>query len=260
MQAHHSILKEKSCPRPSDTSICFDAVHFGYDAGYQVLRGISFEIGAGQMVALAGAAGSGKRTCARLLQGLGAAEAGAVRIGGVDVRDLPAPALDNLMAIVPRDCRLAHHSLDEIFKQTKPDTTRLDMEEAARQARIHDIILDLPEGYDAPCDVWRAHLTAGQRQRIALACAVLGQAPILILDEATAGLDAGDLAAWQAALADIRRGRTILMLSHRLSTLKMADAIVVLEQGVVVEEGAHAPLVAWNDRYARLIASGEVRG
>ncbi len=241
---------------PSNLSVVFDGVRFGYeDTGNPVLRDVSFDVPAGQMVALVGHAGAGKRSCARLLQRLWDAEAGCVRIGGADIRDLPPAMVRDLVAIVPRTCRLPLEPLRDLFRLARPGAPDTEIEAAARSAQVHDAIVRLPEGYDTPAEAWAVLLSAGERQRLALACAVLGRAPILILDELAAGQDASDDAAWAQAVAQVRQGRTVLLIGQRLETVKQAEWIVVLEQGTVVEEGRHAPLVTWNDRYAALVAS-----
>ncbi len=218
-------------PRPSDMSIGFHDVHFGYDGGHLVLKGVSFDIAAGQMVALTGAAGAGKRSCARLLTRLWDVSGGRMRIGGTDVRDLPLKTLRELVVFVPREGRFA----------ALPDANVAERREAARIAEVDDLDA-LPET-----------LSAGERQRLALAAAILSQAPILILDEPAQALSAADELAWRRAVANVRRGRTVLLIAHRLATLRMADAIVVLERGEIVEEGRHEHLLAWNDRYTALI-------
>ena len=220
-------------PRPSDMSIGFHDVHFGYDGGHTVLKGISFDIPAGKMIALTGHLGAGKRSCARLLTRLWDVSGGRVRIGGTDVRDLPLKTLRELVAYVPREGSFA----------TLPEANDAERREAARIAEIDDLDA-LPET-----------LSPGERQRLALAAAILSQAPILILDEPASRLSAADELAWRRAVANVRRGRTVLLIAHRLATLRMADAIVVIERGEVVEEGKHEHLLAWNDRYTALIAN-----
>lgn len=244
-------------PLPSNMSVAFDRVRFGYDdTGHPVLRDVSFDVPAGRMVALAGHVGAGKRSCARLLQRLWDVEGGSVRIGGADIRDLPPAVLRDLVAIVPRTCQLAHEPLRDLFRLARPGAPDADIEDAARSAQVHEAILRLPRGYDAPAETWVSLLSAGERQRLALACAVMGRAPILILDELANRQGVDDEAAWAAALTRVRQDRTILLIAQRLETLKLCDWIVVLEQGTVVEEGRHDHLVNWNDRYAGLIATG----
>ncbi len=221
-------------PRPSDMSTSFHDVHFGYDGGHTVLKGISFDIPAGKMIALTGHLGAGKRSCARLLTRLWDVSGGQVCIGGTDVRDLPLKTLRELVAYVPRDGGLLADRLE---------ATAAERREAACIAEIDDLA--------APPEI----LSPGERRRLALAAAILSQAPILILDEPAHALSAADELAWRRAVANVRRGRTVLLIAHRLATLRMADAIVVLERGEIVEEGKHEDLLAWNDRYTALIAN-----
>ena len=250
------LLNGRARTVPANMSVAFEGVRFGYaDTGQTALRDISFDVPAGQMVALVGHAGAGKRSCARLLQRLWDAEAGCVRIGGADIRDLPPAMLRDLVTIVPRTCRLPHEPLRDLFRLARPGAPDVEIEAAARLAQVHDQILRLPDGYDTPAEAWALLLTAAERQRLALACAVLGRAPILILDELVGGQADEDERLWAAALAQVRRGRTVMVIAQRLETARLCDWIVVLEQGMVVEEGRHDHLAAWKDRYAGLIAS-----
>ena len=268
MRGRHSVLAQGQVipfpllnghgvrPAPSNMAVSFDNVRFGYqDTGHPALRGVSFDIPAGQMVSLVGHAGAGKRSCARLLQRLWDVEGGSVRIGGADIRDLPPAVLRDLVAVVPRICRLPYEPVRALFRLSRPGAADAEIEDVARLAQVHETILGLPEGYDTPACVWAGLLTAGERQRVALACAVLGRAPILVLDEMVAGESTRDEVAWIAAVSRVRHGRTVLLIGQRLETVKLADWIVVLEQGAVVEEGRHDRLVTWNDRYAGLIAA-----
>ena len=267
MRGRHSVLAQGQVipfpllnghgvrPAPSNMAVSFDTVRFGYE-GHPALQDVSFDIPAGQMVALVGHAGAGKHSCARLLQRLWDVEGGSVSIGGADVRDLPPAVVRDLVAFVPRACRLPHEPIRVLFRLARPGVAQAQIEDAARLAQMHETILRLPEGYDTPATAWAGLLTAGERQRLALACAVLGRAPILILDEMATGQGDGDEAAWAAAVSRVRHGRTVLLIGQRLETAKLADWIVVLEQGAVVEEGRHDRLVTWNDRYAGLIAAG----
>lgn len=265
MDSPHSVLNPTDRPAhptgpaiPSKMSVSFQDVRFGYKAiGRDVLKGVSFDIPAGRMVALVGHAGAGKRSCAHLLLRRHEVEGGAVRIGHTDIRDLPPATLRDLVSLAPQAdepgdaCLLGH------FRQARPGVTFEEIEAAARQAQVHEVIAALPQGYETP--MRSEQLTAGERQRISIARTMLGKAQIVILHETASRLNAADAQALQTALSHLRRGRTVLLISHRLSTLKLADNIVVIEQGVVVEEGRHDHLVAWNDRYTRLLETQVIR-
>jgi len=261
MDDHQPVLSSiDQTIQPLPLSVCFENVRFGDGAiGRDILKGVSFDIPAGEMMALVGHAGAGKRSCASLLLRQWDVEAGAVRIGHRDIRDFPPAALRTTVALIPPDGGLGNASLSDSFRQARPDASAAEIEDAARQAGVHEIIAALPQGYKTSADIWNERLTAGERQRIGIACAMLAQAPIVILHETPVRLNTADEQALQAALTQLRRDRTVLLISHRLSTLKLADNIVVLEQGVVVEEGRHEHLVAWNDRYARLLDTQVIR-
>ncbi|MFT4074338.1 MAG: ATP-binding cassette domain-containing protein [Asticcacaulis sp.] len=238
------------------SAISFEAVCFNQGhAGPELLKDISLEVEPGQMVALTGPAGAGKSCCAHLLRHPWEIAGGAIHLDGRDIRNLSLAALNDLVAVVPQACMLRHERLRDNFAFTRPDASVAELEAAARQAQVHEAIMHLPQGYDTPYEAWNERLSAGERQRVALACALLKKTPVLVVDETLSALTLTDERAWQAALMQIRPGRTLLVISRRLSTLRQADWIVVLEQGVVVEEGRHDQLMAWHDRYARLIAA-----
>lgn len=246
---------------PADMSVRFERVRLAYEGAHRyALDGADFEVPGGAMLALVGHAGAGKTSCANLIMRFHEAAEGRILIGGYDIRDLPYALLHDLVAMVPQNVRLLDRSVADNIRIARPGATRAEIERAARIARAHDFIAKLPRGYDTPCDELGQRLSCGERQRIAIAGAVLQDARIVIVDEAYDPLDAGNGSALLAALAEVRRGRTLLVMAHRLSTMSTADRIVVLEHGRVVEEGRHDELLFWNDRYARLIAaSGAIR-
>jgi ATP-binding cassette subfamily C protein CydCD len=255
---HHppQVTDHGAAARPAAAAVQFEDVRFGYGGERgEVLRGLTFEVRAGQMVALVGRSGAGKSTCANLLMRFWDAESGHVRIGGVDVRDLPMRTLRQMVAMVPQDVHLFHESVADNIRLGRPEATLDEVRRAARIAQADSFIMNLPEGYDTQCGERGARLSGGERQRIAIARAVLCDAPILILDEAASNLDAENERALQAALAQVRQDRTVLVIAHRQSTIRAADWIVVLENGKEVEEGRHHQLVTWNDRFTRLIAN-----
>jgi ATP-binding cassette subfamily B protein len=219
---------------------------------------VSFRAEAGSLTALVGASGSGKSTLVRLLPRLYEYESGSVRVGGLDVRDWPLDALLSRIGIVFQEVFLFHGTVAENLRLARPAATQDELEAAAHAARAHDFIMALPQGYDTPLGERGARLSGGERQRLSIARALLKNAPILLLDEATASIDAENEAAIQAALQTLCRDRTVLMIAHRLRTVMHADRIVVLDAGRVAGIGRHDDLLRecavyrklWNDHEA----------
>ncbi|MEO1039914.1 MAG: ABC transporter ATP-binding protein [Pseudomonadota bacterium] len=239
--------------------IVFDNVEFTYEGQDRPLyTDFSLRIAPGEKVALVGPTGSGKSTFVKLVQRLYDVNAGAVRIDGQDVRAVAQASLRQAVSIVPQDPALFHRSIAENIAYARPEASRAEIEEAARRARAHDFIARLPNGYDTLVGERGVKLSGGERQRVAIARAILADAPILILDEATSSLDNETEHEVQAAMEAVMRGKTAIVIAHRLSTVRDADRILVFNHGRVVEQGTHAELVA-NDQgvYARLAALGE---
>ncbi|BBB89431.1 ABC transporter ATP-binding protein [Methylomusa anaerophila] len=231
-------------PEGNATDIQFCRVSFGYgqDLPY-VLSNVTFSVSAGESVALVGQSGVGKTTCLNLLQRFWDVEKGQITIGGVDLRDMPLDELRNLITIVPQDVYLFNTSILENIKLGKPEASREEVEAAARAANIHEFIVGLPEGYETNAGERGLKMSGGQKQRIAVARALLKNAPILIMDEALSSLDTENERLLQESIRKLRRGRTTVIVAHRLSTFREADKLVVLHKGKIVQTGPHDVLI-----------------
>src|SRR5437763_452470 len=243
-------------------TIAFEDVHFAYPGGRQAAHdGLSFTVAAGEKIGIVGPSGSGKSSIARLLLRLFDPQSGTVRVGGQDIRTLDPEALRRLIAIVHQDTYLFHGTVEENLRLGKPDATQAELEQAARDANAHEFIRQLPQGYQTIIGERGVNLSGGQRQRLAIARALLRDAPILILDEALSSVDAENKAVIQQAIDRLSQGRTTLILAHRLSSVIGADRILVLDHGRIVETGRHAELIRRDGPYRRLMgAQAEERG
>ncbi|WP_366946313.1 ABC transporter ATP-binding protein/permease [Nevskia sp.] len=233
-------------------AIRFDDVRFGYSAARNILSGVSFVIAPGKKLAVVGASGAGKSTLARLLFRFYDPDHGSISIDGVDLRAMPQDSLRRLIGVVPQDTVLFNDTIEYNIAYGRPGATRAEVERAAKLAHLDGFIARLPQGYETHVGERGLKVSGGEKQRIAIARALLKDPPILILDEATSSLDSRAEAAILDALQAATERRTTLVIAHRLSTITDADTIVVLDQGVVVEHGSHASLLAANGAYARL--------
>jgi ATP-binding cassette subfamily B protein len=230
----------------------FESVGFAYDPARPILHELSFEVPAGQTVAVVGASGAGKSTLARLIYRFYDVQAGRIMIDGQDIRSVTQDSLRRAIGIVPQDTVLFNDTVEYNIAYGRAGATRAEVEAAARAAHIHDFIVAQPQGYETVVGERGLKLSGGEKQRVAIARTLLKDPPILIFDEATSALDSANERAIQAELKSASRGKTTLVIAHRLSTVVDAHEILVMEAGRIVERGAHAALLAEGGRYARM--------
>ena len=239
-----------------EPSIRFEDVSFEYpNANRLALRGVSLELNPGEKLGVVGPSGAGKSTLVSLMLRFADPQQGRVLLGGQDLRTIPLHVLRRHISVVAQDMYLFYGTISDNLRMAKPEAAQDEIEQAARAANIHDFIAGLPRGYDTVVGERGTRLSGGERQRIAIARAILKDAPILILDEALSSVDAQSEAVINEALRKLMEGRTTLIIAHRLSSVIHADRILVVERGQVVESGSHAELLAGGGTYARLMAA-----
>ena len=246
-------VPENDHPRhPKDASVSLKDVHFSYDGKTDVIKGVSLKIQPGQMVAFVGPSGGGKSTLANLICRFFDVQSGSVRVGGADVRDIPKEELMDTISFVFQNSRLLKGSILDNVRLGRPQATEAEVLAALKAAQCMDIIEKFPAGIHTVIGTKGVYLSGGEQQRIAIARAMLKNAPILILDEATAFADPDNEAKVQAAFARLAKGKTVLMIAHRLSTVANADCIYVVQDGQIAESGTKDELCAQNGLFARM--------
>ena len=246
-------LKETAHPKhPKDGSVELEQVHFSYDGEKEVLKGISISIPAGQTVAFVGPSGGGKTTLANLISRFFDPQSGTIRVGGVDVRNIPKEELMNTVSFVFQNSRLIKASIFENVRLGKPEATREEVMAALKNAQCDDILEKLPDGMDTVIGTKGVYLSGGEQQRIAIARVMLKNTPIIILDEATAFADPDNETRVQVAFSKLSQGKTVIMIAHRLSTVTGADQIYVVKGGQIAESGSSRELMERGGLFARM--------
>ena len=252
------VLPEKSTAQTIENyGIAFRDVSFSYEADSQVkaLSHVSFFADQGKVTAIVGPSGGGKSTIASLISRFYDVTDGSIQIGGVDIRDIPLDALMDKVSFVFQDTFLFKQSILDNIRMGNPDATEEQVIAAAKAARCHEFIEQLPNGYQTVIGSTGVHLSGGERQRIAIARAIVKDAPIIVLDEATAFSDPENEYLIQKAFEKLIQNKTVVMIAHRLSTIRNADQILVMEKGCLIESGTHDELLKKDGKYAQMWSS-----
>jgi ATP-binding cassette subfamily B protein len=251
--SHHREIEDPPGAQPLQArggALAFEAVSFAYDPRRPILKALSSTVAAGHTVAIVGPTGAGKSTISRLLFRFYDATGGVLRIDGQDIRTVTQASVRAAIGIVPQDTVLFNDSIYYNIGYGRPGASRAEIEQAARLAHIHDFVISLPDGYDTVVGERGLKLSGGEKQRVAIARTILKDPAILLFDEATSALDTHTEREIQANLREVSRGRTTLIIAHRLSTVIHADEIIVLAGGEIVERGSHDRLLAQAGAYA----------
>ncbi|MCR5177541.1 MAG: ABC transporter ATP-binding protein/permease [Lachnospiraceae bacterium] len=246
-------LRDVNARDAATPAIEYENVSFGY-TGKDVLKGVSFRVNAGEMTALVGPSGGGKSTIASLLARFWDVRSGRILVNGEDIRDIPLGSLMDHISMVFQRVYLFQDTIYNNIAIGRPDATREEVEEAAKKARCYDFIMQLPDGFDTVIGEGGASLSGGEKQRISIARCILKDAPIVILDEATASVDADNERAIQEAISELCKDKTLLVIAHRLKTIRDADQILVVSDGRIMERGDHDTLCAQNGTYAHMVS------
>lgn len=238
--------------RVTGGDVVFDNVSFAYDAARPILKGVSLRVAPGQRIALVGPSGSGKSTIGRLLFRFYDVTGGAIRIDGQDIRDVTQTSLHQMIGVVPQDTVLFNDTVHYNIAYGRAEATEAEIVAAAKAAKIHDFIMSLPDGYATTVGERGLKLSGGEKQRVGIARTLLKNPPILVLDEATSALDTQTERSIQDSLLEMGQGRSVITIAHRLSTIADADCILVLEDGLVTEQGRHEELLALGGKYAAM--------
>ncbi len=238
--------------RLSGGQIVFDHVSFGYDPRRPILKDVSFTVRPGKKVAIVGSSGAGKSTISRLLFRFYDVQTGRIMIDGQDIMDVTQSSLRASIGVVPQDTVLFNDTIYYNIAYGRPNAASAEIEEAAKHARIHDLIMSLPDGYQTIVGERGLKLSGGEKQRVAIARTILKEPSILLFDEATSALDSKTEQEIQASLREVSAGHTTLVIAHRLSTVVDADEIIVLDQGEIIERGSHAELLRQSEKYAAM--------
>ncbi len=245
-------LQDVTAKNPAIPAIEYEKVSFGY-TDKDVLKEVSFRVNAGEMTALVGPSGGGKSTIASLLARFWDVKSGHILVNGEDIRDISLSSLMDNISMVFQRVYLFQDTIYNNIAIGRPEATREEVEEAAKKAKCYDFVMQLPDGFDTVIGEGGASLSGGEKQRISIARCILKDAPIVILDEATASVDADNERAIQEAISELCRNKTLLVIAHRLKTIKDADQILVISDGQIVEKGDHESLLAQNGTYAHMV-------